>query len=276
MDRLADSLRSTAEHAKRLHNEHPTATTFAAAAVALSSAYVAWRYLKLNTTTTSKTSTGLSLGKEKDGASRWATYQSSWTNGNEQANGGTGNGHMPDVSQAPSVVNDFYSFVTDIYEWGWGTSFHFAPKLWGHDWRAGEAAQEVRIAHLLCARPGARILDVGCGVGGPMRTIAASTGAHITGITISEYQVERARALNDRVRVDCACVARFQNVVAPAGAAPAAACIARTANPTASSASVCAARPCVRTVLHTERSQHTKRTRPLWTRVAGPAACPAL
>lgn len=200
MDRLADSLRSSTEHAKRLRSEHPAATNCALVAVALSSAYVCYRYLKLNTVTSSRGSTALSLGKEKDGASRWANFKSSWTNGHEQTNGGTGNGHMPDVSQAPVLVNDFYSFVTDIYEWGWGTSFHFAPKLWGHDWRAGEAAQEVRIAHMLCAQPGARILDVGCGVGGPMRTIAASTGAHITGITISEYQVDRCRALNDRVR----------------------------------------------------------------------------
>lgn len=36
------------------------------------------------------------------------------------------------------------------------------------------------------------VLDVGCGVGGPAREIARFTGAHITGITINEYQVERA------------------------------------------------------------------------------------
>lgn len=33
------------------------------------------------------------------------------------------------------------------------------------------------------------VLDVGCGVGGPAREIAKFTGAHITGITINEYQV---------------------------------------------------------------------------------------
>lgn len=35
-------------------------------------------------------------------------------------------------------------------------------------------------------------MDVGCGVGGPARQMAKFTGANITGITINEYQVERA------------------------------------------------------------------------------------
>lgn len=37
-----------------------------------------------------------------------------------------------------------------------------------------------------------KVLDVGCGVGGPAREIAKFTGAYITGITINEYQVQRA------------------------------------------------------------------------------------
>lgn len=36
------------------------------------------------------------------------------------------------------------------------------------------------------------MLDVGCGVGGPAREIAKFTGAYVTGITINEYQVQRA------------------------------------------------------------------------------------
>jgi cyclopropane fatty-acyl-phospholipid synthase-like methyltransferase len=34
-----------------------------------------------------------------------------------------------------------------------------------------------------------RVLDVGCGVGGPMRNIVENTGGKVTGITINEYQV---------------------------------------------------------------------------------------
>ena len=46
-----------------------------------------------------------------------------------------------------------------------------------------------------------RGLDVGCGVGGPMRTIASTSGAHITGITINQYQVNRARHHNEKVNL---------------------------------------------------------------------------
>lgn len=38
-------------------------------------------------------------------------------------------------------------------------------------------------------KPTSKVLDVGCGVGGPMRNIQQFTGADITGVTINEYQV---------------------------------------------------------------------------------------
>jgi len=38
---------------------------------------------------------------------------------------------------------------------------------------------------------GSKLLDCGCGVGGPMRNIARFTGANVTGITINQYQVKR-------------------------------------------------------------------------------------
>jgi hypothetical protein len=201
LDGTVARIRSSLDRGKEYYNENPFIVIGGAVAAA-STCYVLARYLTVTTTSDGrKGSFGLSLGREKNGESAWNRFASSWTNGHKQAEGGTGSGNVSEVSpsQAASLTNDFYSFVTDIYEWGWGASFHFAPKLWSHDWKAGEAAQEVRIAHMLRASPGMKILDVGCGVGGPMRIIAASTGAHITGLTISEYQVERARKLNEKV-----------------------------------------------------------------------------
>ena len=48
-------------------------------------------------------------------------------------------------------------------------------------------------------QPGKTCVDVGCGVGGPMRTIASTSGAQVTGITINDYQVKRATYHNERV-----------------------------------------------------------------------------
>ncbi|KAL2501449.1 Methyltransferase [Forsythia ovata] len=41
---------------------------------------------------------------------------------------------------------------------------------------------------LLNVKPGAQILDAGCGVGGPMRAIAANSEVDVVGITINEFK----------------------------------------------------------------------------------------
>lgn len=104
-----------------------------------------------------------------------------------------------DRTKTTELVNTFYNLVTDIYEWGWGQSFHFSPLLPGKTPAASEAAHEGRLAALLRLQPGMKCLDVGCGVGGPMRTIASTSGAEVTGITINDYQVQRATYHNEKV-----------------------------------------------------------------------------
>ena len=37
-------------------------------------------------------------------------------------------------------------------------------------------------------RPGSKVLDVGCGVGGPMRNISVFGDCEVQGITINQYQ----------------------------------------------------------------------------------------
>lgn len=96
------------------------------------------------------------------------------------------------------------SLLTRVPSRRWGQSFHFSPKLPGKDLRSSEAAHEARIAATLNLAPGMKCLDCGCGVGGPMRTIASTSGAHVTGITINEYQVSRAKHHNKQVgRLGC-------------------------------------------------------------------------
>jgi sterol 24-C-methyltransferase len=96
------------------------------------------------------------------------------------------------------MVNDYYNLVTDFYEFGWGESFHFAPRFQGESFDASLARHEMYLALILGLRPGMRVLDVGCGVGGPMRTIARFSGASITGVNNNDYQIERARKYNER------------------------------------------------------------------------------
>jgi sterol 24-C-methyltransferase len=72
---------------------------------------------------------------------------------------------------------------------GWGQSFHFAYKLPGESFKESIARHEYFLAGHLGVKKGDKVIDVGCGVGGPMRNIARFTRANVTGVTLNEYQV---------------------------------------------------------------------------------------
>jgi sterol 24-C-methyltransferase len=93
------------------------------------------------------------------------------------------------ASEYQTMVNSFYDLVTDFYEWGWGQSFHFAPRLIGETFEESILRSEHYLALRANIHPNDKVLDVGCGVGGPMRNIQQFTGADITGVTINQYQV---------------------------------------------------------------------------------------
>jgi ubiquinone/menaquinone biosynthesis C-methylase UbiE len=60
--------------------------------------------------------------------------------------------------------------------------------------RGLEATKE--LAALLAAKPGENILDIGSGVGGPARWIAANFGCHVTGIDLTPAFCQVAETLN--------------------------------------------------------------------------------
>ncbi|KAF9600423.1 hypothetical protein IFM89_009338 [Coptis chinensis] len=109
------------------------------------------------------------------------------------------------VEKVPAFVDTFYNLVTDIYEWGWGQSFHFSPSIPGKSNKDATRFHEEMAVDLLDVNHGQKILDVGCGVGGPMRAIAAHSKAHVVGITINEYQVKRALIHNKKAGLDSLC-----------------------------------------------------------------------
>ena len=57
----------------------------------------------------------------------------------------------------------------------------------------------VRLARLADLQPGMRVLDVGGGVGGPARTLAAEFGCLVTAIDLTESFVQAARMLTARL-----------------------------------------------------------------------------
>ena len=80
--------------------------------------------------------------------------------------------HEQRHTEYAQMVNQFYDLATDFYERGWGKSFHFAPRFADESFAASIAHHEHYLALRLGLGVGQTAVDVGCGVGGPMRAIA--------------------------------------------------------------------------------------------------------
>jgi sterol 24-C-methyltransferase len=89
------------------------------------------------------------------------------------------------------MINDYYDLITDFYEYGWGQSFHFAPRKKGESFKHSLIRHEHYLAEQLELHAGSEVLDLGCGVGGPLREIARLTGAQIIGLNNNTYQLEK-------------------------------------------------------------------------------------
>jgi ubiquinone/menaquinone biosynthesis C-methylase UbiE len=64
------------------------------------------------------------------------------------------------------------------------------------------AAATAELAKLAAIGPGMAVLDVGCGIGGPARFLAASHGCDVTGVDLSESFVETAQYLTRRAELE--------------------------------------------------------------------------
>ncbi|MCB9548416.1 MAG: methyltransferase domain-containing protein [Myxococcales bacterium] len=93
------------------------------------------------------------------------------------------------------LVADHYDRVTEAWRLVMGADFHYG--VFGDaDWllpRATERLSELMLAEAAPA-PGARVLDVGCGVGGPALWLARHFDGTVHGISISPRGIEAAEA----------------------------------------------------------------------------------
>lgn len=98
-------------------------------------------------------------------------------------------------SQYKKLVNAYYDLATVFYEWGWGPCFHFHYRFpFESFWEATRRHEYQLAAKLNVTREG-HVLDVGCGIGGPMRNIARFLSCKVTGITLNPYQVDRGNEI---------------------------------------------------------------------------------
>ncbi|KAI9894652.1 MAG: Delta(24)-sterol C-methyltransferase [Vezdaea aestivalis] len=91
-----------------------------------------------------------------------------------------------------TLTRHYYNLVTDLYEYGWGQSFHFCRFAYGESFHQAIARHEHYLAHKMNIQDNMTVLDVGCGVGGPAREISKFSGASVVGLNNNDYQIERA------------------------------------------------------------------------------------
>ena len=101
-----------------------------------------------------------------------------------------------------ATVKDYYDLCSGLMVWGWSESLHFAPLA------PEESLEESQVRHqrLMISRlelePGITVVDVGCGIGGPMRRVAREADVRVVGININTIQLERAKRLNAEAGLD--------------------------------------------------------------------------
>ncbi|OBZ67859.1 Sterol 24-C-methyltransferase erg6 [Grifola frondosa] len=106
------------------------------------------------------------------------------------------------VENYTDVINGYYDGATGLYEFGWAASFHFSRFYKGEGFYASLARHEHYLSAQMKLKPGMRVLDVGCGVGGPAREIARFSDVNIVGVNNNDFQVGRARKYTKRAGLE--------------------------------------------------------------------------
>ncbi|KAL7234341.1 hypothetical protein ACSBR1_017857 [Camellia fascicularis] len=123
----------------------------------------------------------------------------------EQYHGYYGGEEKERKANYTDMVNKYYDLVTSFYEYGWGESFHFAPRWKGESLKESIKRHEHFLALQLGLKAGQKVLDVGCGIGGPLREIAPFSMTSVTGLNNNEYQIARGQVLNRNTGLDKTC-----------------------------------------------------------------------
>lgn len=106
------------------------------------------------------------------------------------------------LSDYSQLTHHYYNLVTDFYEYGWGSSFHFSRYYKGEAFRQATARHEHYLAYKMNINENMKVLDVGCGVGGPGREITRFTDCEIVGLNNNDYQIERANYYAKKYKLD--------------------------------------------------------------------------
>ncbi len=98
-----------------------------------------------------------------------------------------------------TAVERYYDITLDLYEDLWGEHVHHGfwdpgeiPGLNGADRHAATDRLVRELVDYAGVPAGSRVLDVGCGIGGPAMHLAGALGCTVEGVTLSALQAARA------------------------------------------------------------------------------------
>ena len=115
------------------------------------------------------------------------------------------------------TVREYYDLSTEFMTYGWGESLHFAPLSRYEDLEESKIRHQRLMIDKLDLRQGMTVIDVGCGLGGPLRRVVQESGVRVVGINSSEIQLQSAKSLDAEAGIGhmvdyCAC--SFMNMSA--------------------------------------------------------------
>jgi tocopherol O-methyltransferase len=109
---------------------------------------------------------------------------------------------MPGANDKLRII-EHYDIVSPYYRSLWGEHLHHGYWIRGDESKEQAQLQLIEhLAQLARVKPGADILDIGCGFGATSLYLAKKYDASVTGITNSSVQLEMANAAAARERLD--------------------------------------------------------------------------
>ena len=100
------------------------------------------------------------------------------------------------------TVSEYYDLCNEFMVFGWSDSLHFAPLSPHESLEDSQARHQRLMIAKLELQEGMTVIDVGCGIGGPMRRVVREADVRVVGVNRSEVQLEKARGLNAEAGID--------------------------------------------------------------------------
>ena len=134
---------------------------------------------------------------EGSGVARRVRHFDGWV---DRASGA--GGRRPGDYDHTETVRDYYELCNGFMVWGWGESLHFAPLTPNESLEESKVRHQRAMISKLELEEGMTVVDVGCGIGGPMRRVVREAGVSVVGININEIQLAETRRLNAEAGLD--------------------------------------------------------------------------